>query len=41
MEKKRKTRFGKVISDKMNKTVVVAVDTPGAIRYIKRPSAES
>jgi small subunit ribosomal protein S17 len=28
MEKKRKTRFGKVVSDKMDKTVVVAVDTP-------------
>ena len=28
METKRKTRFGKVVSDKMNKTVVVAVDTP-------------
>ena len=28
MEEKRKTRFGKVISDKMNKTVIVAVDTP-------------
>jgi small subunit ribosomal protein S17 len=28
MENKRKIRFGKVISDKMQKTVVVAVDTP-------------
>jgi small subunit ribosomal protein S17 len=28
METKRKTRFGKVIGDIMNKTVVVAVDTP-------------
>ena len=28
MAEKRKTRFGKVISDKMDKTVVVAVDTP-------------
>jgi small subunit ribosomal protein S17 len=28
METKRKIRFGKVISDKMNKTVIVAVDTP-------------
>ena len=28
MEAKRKTRFGKVISEKMDKTVVVAVDTP-------------
>ena len=28
MEKNRKTRFGKVIGDKMSKTVIVAVDTP-------------
>ncbi|MFC1964570.1 30S ribosomal protein S17 [Chloroflexota bacterium] len=28
MEEKRKTRVGRVISDKMDKTVVVAVDTP-------------
>ena len=28
MEKKHKTRFGRVISDKMSKTVVVAVETP-------------
>ena len=28
MEGKRKTRFGKVISDKMDKTVVVVVETP-------------
>jgi len=28
METKRKIRFGKVVSDKMKKTVVVAVDTP-------------
>jgi small subunit ribosomal protein S17 len=28
METNRKIRFGKVVSDKMNKTVVVAVDTP-------------
>ena len=27
MEKKRKTRFGRVVSDKMDKTVVVAVET--------------
>lgn len=27
-EVKRKTRLGKVVSDVMNKTVVVAVDTP-------------
>ena len=28
MEEKRKTRLGRVISDKMQKTVIVAVDTP-------------
>ena len=28
MEGKRKTRFGRVVSNKMNKTVVVAVETP-------------
>jgi small subunit ribosomal protein S17 len=28
METQRKIRIGKVVSDKMNKTVVVAVDTP-------------
>lgn len=28
METKRKIRYGKVISDKMDKTVVIAVDTP-------------
>ncbi len=28
MKIKRKSRIGRVISDKMNKTVVVAVDTP-------------
>ncbi len=28
MEEKRKTRFGQVVSNKMNKTVIVAVDTP-------------
>jgi small subunit ribosomal protein S17 len=28
METQRKIRVGKVVSDKMNKTVVVAVDTP-------------
>ena len=27
MEKKRKTRVGRVVSDKMDKTVVVAVET--------------
>jgi len=28
MEKKRKVRVGRVVSDKMDKTVVVAVETP-------------
>ena len=28
MEKKRKTRLGRVVTNKMNKTVVVAVETP-------------
>ena len=28
MEDKRKTRFGRVVSDKMNKTVTVLVDAP-------------
>jgi small subunit ribosomal protein S17 len=28
MEGKQKTRFGRVVSDKMDKTVVVAVETP-------------
>ena len=28
METKRKTRVGRVISDKMNKTVIVTVETP-------------
>jgi small subunit ribosomal protein S17 len=28
MEQKRKTRVGKVIGDKMEKTVIVAVNTP-------------
>lgn len=28
METKRKTRIGRVIGDKMDKTVIVAVDTP-------------
>ncbi len=28
MESKRKTRFGRVVSDRMDKTVVIAVDTP-------------
>jgi ribosomal protein S17 len=28
MEDKHKTRVGKVIGDKMNKTVIVAVNTP-------------
>ena len=28
METKRKVRFGRVVGDKMDKTVIVAVDTP-------------
>ncbi|OGO20068.1 MAG: 30S ribosomal protein S17 [Chloroflexi bacterium RBG_16_50_11] len=28
METKRKIRFGKVVGDKIDKTVIVAVDTP-------------
>ncbi len=28
MEKKHKTKFGRVVSDRMDKTVVVAVETP-------------
>ncbi len=28
MESKRKIRFGRVVSDRMDKTVVVAVETP-------------
>ena len=28
MDKKRKIRFGRVVSNKMDKTVVVAVETP-------------
>ncbi|MBN1176418.1 MAG: 30S ribosomal protein S17 [Dehalococcoidales bacterium] len=36
MEAKRKTRFGKVISEKMDKTVIVAVDTPKHHRLYKK-----
>jgi small subunit ribosomal protein S17 len=36
MEAKRKTRFGKVVSDKMDKTVIVAVDTPKRHRLYKK-----
>ena len=36
MEEKRKTRFGKVISDKMDKTVVVAVETPKRHKLYKK-----
>ncbi len=36
MEEKRKTRFGKVVSEKMDKTVVVAVDTPKRHRLYKK-----
>ena len=36
MEVKRKTRIGKVVSEKMDKTVVVAVDTPKRHRLYKK-----
>ena len=36
MEEKRKTRFGKVVSDKTDKTVVVAVDTPKRHKLYKK-----
>ena len=36
MEQKRKEKFGKVISDTMDKTVVVAVDTPRRHRLYKK-----
>ena len=36
MEEKRKTRFGKVIGEKMDKTVVVAVDTPKHHKLYKK-----
>ena len=36
MEEKRKTRFGKVIGEKMDKTVVVAVDTPKRHKLYKK-----
>ena len=36
MEEKRKTRFGKVISDKMDKTVVIAVETPKRHKLYKK-----
>lgn len=36
MEEKRKTRFGRVVSDKQDKTVVVAVDTPKHHRLYKK-----
>ena len=36
MEDKRKTRFGKVISDKMDKTVVIAVETPKRHKLYKK-----
>lgn len=36
MEEKRKTRFGKVVSEKMDKTVVVAVDTPKRHKLYKK-----
>ena len=36
MVEKRKTRFGKVIGDKMDKTVVVAVETPKQHQVYKK-----
>jgi len=36
METKHKTRFGRVISNKMDKTVVVAVETPKRHRLYKK-----
>jgi len=36
MEKKRKTRIGRVVSDKMDKTVVVAVETPKRHPFYKK-----
>ncbi len=36
MEKKRKTRFGRVVSNKMDKTVVAAVETPRRHRLYKK-----
>jgi small subunit ribosomal protein S17 len=36
MESKRKTRLGYVVSDKMDKTVVVAVETPKRHRLYKK-----
>jgi len=37
MEKKRKTRFGTVMSDKMDKTVVVAVETTREHSLYRKP----
>ena len=36
MTSKRKVRLGKVVSDKMDKTVVVAVETPGRHQLYKK-----
>ena len=36
MESKRKIRIGNVVSDKMDKTLVVAVDTPKRHRIYKK-----
>jgi len=36
MEKKRKTKFGRVVSDRMDKTVVVAVETPKRHQLYKK-----
>lgn len=36
MTNKQKTRYGRVVSDKMDRTVVVAVDTPKHHRVYKK-----
>ena len=36
MEKKRKTKFGRVVSDRMGKTVIVAVETPKRHPFYKK-----
>lgn len=36
MEEKRKVRFGRVVSNKMDKTVVVAVETPRRHRLYRK-----
>ena len=36
MQGKRKTRFGRVVSDKMDKTVVVVVETPRSHKLYRK-----